>query len=143
MPEYRETEPDKIHPSSCQTDLLVFDAHGLAHPRRMGLACHMGLLLDTPAVGCAKSILVGHCDEPPPEAGTWTPLVHRGETVGAAVRTRDGVKPVFVSPGHRISLERAVATILLCTDGTRIPKPTREADRLAGALKRTRAAPSC
>ena len=120
----------------CEPDVVVFDAHGLAHPRRMGLACHLGLVLDRPSIGCAKSVLVGEHAEPPPAAGTWTPLVHQGEVVGAAVRTRDRVKPVFVSPGHRISLERAVALLLRCTDGTRIPKPTREADKLVAALKR-------
>jgi deoxyribonuclease V len=119
-----------------EPDVAVFDAHGLAHPRRMGLACHMGLLLDRPTIGCAKSVLVGEYDMPPPEAGTWTPLVHEGETVGAAVRTRDRVKPVFVSTGHRISLETAIEVMLACRDGTRIPKPTREADRLVGQLKR-------
>ncbi len=121
-----------------EPDVVMFDAHGLAHPRRMGLACHLGLVLDVPAIGCAKSVLVGAFDEPPAEKGAWTPLVHDGETVGAAVRTRDRVKPVYVSQGHRISLSRAIALTLACTDGTRIPKPTREADRLVGALKRAR-----
>jgi deoxyribonuclease V len=119
-----------------EPDVILFDAHGIAHPRRFGLACHMGLVLDVPSIGCAKSVLVGQYDMPAAEAGSWTPLVDRGETVGAAVRTRDRVKPVFVSPGHRVSLERAVALVLQCTDGTRIPKPTREADRVAGRLKR-------
>lgn len=117
-------------------DLVIFDAHGYAHPRRMGLACHLGLVLDVASIGCAKSVLVGEFEEPAPEKGAWTPLVHQRETVGAALRTRDRVKPVFVSQGHRISLPRAVALTLACTDGTRIPKPTREADKLAAALKR-------
>jgi len=124
----------------CAPDLVMFDAHGLAHPRRMGLACHLGLVLDVPSIGCAKSVLVGEFEDPPPEKGAWAPLVHDGETVGAAVRTRDGVKPVFVSPGHRVSLGTAVALTLRCTDGTRIPKPTREADKLVAALKRRHAA---
>jgi deoxyribonuclease V len=122
----------------CRPDLVLFDAHGYAHPRRMGLASHLGLLLDVPSIGCAKSVLVGEHGLPPPEAGTWTPLVHQGEVVGAAVRTRERVKPVFVSAGHRVSLATAIALTLRCTDGTRLPKPTREADRLVGELKRAR-----
>jgi len=119
-----------------EPDLLVFDAHGFAHPRRMGLASHLGLVLDRPSIGCAKSVLVGACDEPPRGAGSWTPLVHRDEVVGAAVRTRDGVKPVFVSVGHRVALETAVGLMLQCSSGYRVPKPTREADKLVGGLKR-------
>jgi len=120
----------------CEPDVVVFDAHGIAHPRRMGLACHLGLVLDRPSIGCAKSVLVGSYEEPPPEAGTWTPLVDRGEVVGAAVRTRQRAKPVFVSCGHRVSLRRAIDVMLQCADSTRIPKPTREADRLVASLKR-------
>ncbi|MFP4058499.1 MAG: endonuclease V, partial [Candidatus Brocadiia bacterium] len=114
------------------------DAHGYAHPRRMGLACHLGLLLGAPSVGCAKSVLVGEYAMPAPQAGAWTPLRDGDEVVGAALRTRERVKPLFVSCGHRVSLERAVALVLRCTDGTRLPKPTREADRLVGQLKRER-----
>jgi deoxyribonuclease V len=122
-----------------EPDVVVFDAHGLAHPRRMGLASHLGLVLGTPSIGCAKSVLVGTFDPPPRAAGTWTPLVHEGETVGAAVRTRDGVKPVFVSQGHRISLATAVGLMLRCSSGYRVPVPTREADRVVGTLKRSHA----
>jgi deoxyribonuclease V len=111
-----------------EPDVLVFDAHGYSHPRRMGLASHLGLVFDKPSIGCAKSVLVGDYEEPPSQAGAWTPLVHGGETVAAAVRTRDGVKPVFVSCGHRVSLETAIRVMLQCTVDTRIPKPTREAD---------------
>src|SRR5207248_1065147 len=95
--------------------------------------CHLGLLLDVPTLGCAKSRLVGRYDAPPPEAGAWTPLVDRGETIGAVVRTRTGVNPLFISVGHRISLETAVALVLQCGRGLRLPEPTRRADRLASA----------
>jgi len=119
-----------------EPDVLVFDAHGYAHPRRMGLACHLGLVFDRPAIGCAKSVLVGEYEEPAPRAGSWSPLTDRGEVVGAAVRTRSRVKPVFVSIGHRLSLPTAIRLVLACCDGTRIPKPTREADHLCGEVKR-------
>jgi deoxyribonuclease V len=112
-------------------DLVMVDGQGRAHPRRFGIACHLGLLLDRPALGCAKSLLVGRYTEPGPAVGDWTPLVDRGETVGAALRTRAGVKPVFISIGHRMSLETAVQLALTCARGLRLPEPTRLADRLA------------
>src|SRR5581483_8134493 len=93
-------------------DLILADGHGRAHPRRFGIACHLGLLLDRPTIGCAKSPLVGEFAPPPDEFGAWTPLEHKGERIGAVVRTRPGVKPVFVSIGHRISLESAIHLIL-------------------------------
>jgi deoxyribonuclease V len=114
-------------------DLLVCDGQGLAHPRRFGIACHLGVILEIPAVGCAKSILVGRAAEPGPEPGAWTPLVDRGETVGAALRTRARVKPVYVSIGHRVSLETAIDLTLRCGRGYRLPEPTRLADRAASA----------
>lgn len=126
----------------CEPDLLVFDAHGYAHPRRMGLASHLGLVLDRPSIGCAKSVLVGEWDEPPREAGAWTPLVHEGETIGAALRTRDGVKPIFVSIGHRVSLATAARLLLQCCDGRRIPKPTRAADQLVRARRKAGSLPA-
>ena len=112
-------------------DLVMVDGQGRAHPRRFGIACHLGLLLDRPALGCAKSLLVGRYTEPGPSVGDWSPLIDRGETVGAALRTRAGVKPVFVSIGHRMSLETAVQLTLTCARGLRLPEPTRLADRLA------------
>jgi deoxyribonuclease V len=112
-------------------DLIMVDGQGRAHPRRFGIACHLGLLLDRPALGCAKSRLIGDYDEPPPEPGAWTPLTHHGEVIGAVVRTRAGVKPLFVSVGHRVSLETAVALVLACARGLRLPEPTRLADQLA------------
>jgi len=117
-------------------DLVVFDAHGYAHPRRLGLASHLGLVLDTPSVGCAKSVLVGRYEEPGQERGSWTPLVDKNETIGAALRTRTRVKPVFVSVGHRVSLPTAVRLMFACSSGYRVPLPTREADKLVGRLKR-------
>jgi deoxyribonuclease V len=112
-------------------DLLIVDGHGVAHPRRFGIACHLGLLLDVPTIGCAKSILVGTAEEPGAEPGAWAPLVHAGETIGAAVRTRVGAKPVYISTGHRVSLETAIALTLACTRGHRLPEPTHQADALS------------
>jgi deoxyribonuclease V len=112
-------------------DVLMFDAQGLAHPRRMGLASHLGVLMDMPAVGCAKSRLCGVYVEPDERKGNWTPLVDGDEVIGAAVRTRDGVKPVFVSVGHRVDLETAVSLVLSCAVRYRLPEPTRWAHRVA------------
>ncbi len=119
-----------------QPDVILIDGHGLAHPRRFGIACHLGLLLDRPTIGCAKSILVGQSAEPDAQAGAMAPLVHQGETVGMVLRTRDRVKPLYVSIGHRFSLESAVQIVVQCVDGFRIPKPTREADHWVGELRR-------
>ena len=116
-------------------DLLLVDGQGLAHPRRFGIACHLGLLLDLPAIGCGKSRLVGEYREPGPAVGDRAPLVDRGQVVGRVVRTRAGVKPVFVSPGHRIGLEEAVAWVLRCARGYRLPEPTRLADAVAGGRR--------
>lgn len=119
-----------------EPDLLLFDAHGYSHPRRFGLACHLSVVLDKPGIGMAKSLLVGDYREPPDRVGAWTPLVDAQETIGAVLRTRKGVRPVFISIGHRVNLEAAVELALACTDGTRIPKPTREADHFVEQLKR-------
>jgi len=112
-------------------DLLLVDGHGIAHPRRCGIACHLGLLLDLPTIGCAKSILVGHAEEPGLHPGDWTPVVDRGETIGAALRTRPKTKPIYVSIGHRVSLASAIALVSRCGRGYRLPEPTRRADRIA------------
>lgn len=119
-------------------DLILIDGHGYAHPRRFGIACHLGVLLDVPTIGCAKSLLVGEHAEPALAAGSTAPLIHNGELVGTVLRTRAGVKPIYVSVGHRVSLERAVRLVVRCLDGTRIPKPTREADRSVRELRRGR-----
>ena len=116
----------------CEPDLFMFDGHGFAHPRRFGLACHVGVILDRPSIGVAKSVLVGTSDEPGARRGAHTPLIHRGERVGEAVRTRDRVKPVYVSIGHRISLDAAVIAALECGTRYRLPEPTRLADQLVG-----------
>jgi deoxyribonuclease V len=119
-------------------DLLFVDGHGIAHPRRFGIACHLGLQLDVPAIGCAKKRLVGEAAEPPAPRGSWTPLLHEGRRVGAALRTRSGVKPVFVSPGHRIGLSAAIRWVLRCDSGFRAPAPLREAHRRCNDLRRAR-----
>lgn len=112
-------------------DLLLVDGQGRAHPRRFGLACHLGLLLDLPTIGVAKSRLIGEHAEPGPRRGASAPLAHDGELIGTVLRTRDSVKPVYVSAGHRISLRSAAEwTFRLCTR-YRLPEPIRLADRLS------------
>ncbi len=115
-----------------QPDVLMFDAQGLAHPRRMGLATHLGVLLDIPSVGCAKSRLWGEHDDPPPARGSWVPLWDGEEVIGAVLRTQDGVQPVYVSVGHRIDLETAIELVLACAPSFRLPEPLRWAHRVAG-----------
>lgn len=112
-------------------DLILCDGQGLAHPRRFGIACHLGVLLGIPTIGVGKSRLVGTHDDVPLCKGSWKPLRDNGETIGAVVRTRDGVKPVFVSQGHMISLPTAIYYALSCTTKYRIPETTRWADSLA------------
>ncbi|MHC4136075.1 MAG: deoxyribonuclease V [Planctomycetota bacterium] len=116
-------------------DLILFDGHGIAHMRRFGIASHLGLLLDLPSIGCAKRRLVGEHAAPGRKVGDQTPLVHEGRRVGAVVRTRAGVKPVFVSPGHRIGLAAAVRWVLATGAGYRLPEPTRQAHLLANRLR--------
>jgi deoxyribonuclease V len=148
-------------------DLIFVDGHGYAHPRRFGIASHLGVLLQTPTIGCAKSVLIGNYQPPHVQAGSWTPLLAptdaqtkhtlRGprakfaghqpaarrpaatgklECIGAALRTRQGVRPLFVSQGHRVALERAIELVLSVCDGFRVPRPTRLADHFVGAIKR-------
>ncbi len=117
-------------------DLLLVDGHGVAHPRRLGIAAHLGVVLDVPAVGVAKSVLVGEADAPlPDEAGAETPLLWRGERIGTALRTRRRANPLYVSIGHRVSLETAVAWVRRATGGYRLPEPTRQAHLAANALR--------
>ena len=121
-------------------DVILCDGHGYAHPRRFGLACHLGLWLDTPTIGVAKSRLTGSHDEPGPEKGdvAWL-LAGKGESprerLGAVLRTRARVKPVYVSAGHRISLRTALALTLACATRYRLPEPTRLADKLSKAYR--------
>lgn len=117
-------------------DLLLCDGHGIAHPRRFGLASHIGLLADIPSIGVAKTRLFGEHAEPPQSRGAWVPLVDHGERIGAVLRTRAGVKPVYVSIGHSVSLETAIRHVLACTTRYRLPETTRSAHRLAGASGR-------
>ncbi|MCK2183816.1 deoxyribonuclease V [Halomonas getboli] len=120
---------------SARPQLVMVDGQGSAHPRRLGVASHLGLWLDLPTIGVAKTRLCGRHDEPGPERGDWTPLVDKGpdgeETIGAVLRSRHGVKPVFVSPGHRLSLASALEWVVACLGRTKLPEPTRLADRLA------------
>lgn len=113
-------------------DVLIFDAQGFAHPRRMGLAAHLGILLDIPSVGCAKSRLCGEYSEPGAKKGSWTPLYDGDEVIGAVVRTRSNVKPVFVSIGHRVILQTAIQLVVDCAPNYRLPETTRWAHRVAG-----------
>lgn len=112
-------------------DAFLLDGQGTIHPRRLGIACHIGLFLDAPAVGCAKSLLVGQHAPLPADRGAWTPLLDRGEVIGAALRTRANVRPVYVSVGHRAALDDARALVLACTTRYRLPEPLRAAHRAA------------
>lgn len=117
-------------------DLFIFDGQGIAHPRGFGLATHMGVLLRRPGIGCAKSRLTGEFGEPGRARGRWSPLTIDGKAVGAVLRTKDNVRPLFVSPGHMIDIEGSVEIILRCLTRYRIPEPQRCADREAGILKK-------
>ena len=116
-----------------QPQLIMVDGQGIAHPRRLGIAAHLGLWLDLPTIGCAKSLLTGRYNEKAlgEEAGAWVPLTYRDETIGAVVRTRSHVKPMIISLGHRISLESSIRYVLACSKGYRLPEPTRLADKLS------------
>lgn len=116
-------------------DVLITDGQGLAHPRRFGVACHLGLILDIPAVGCGKSRLIGTFPEPGIERGSRSPLMDKGETIGAVVRSRRGVKPLFVSVGHRANLDSAVDLVLALTPKYRVPVPTRLAHVAVNQLR--------
>mgnify|MGYP000844862912 CR=1 FL=1 len=112
-------------------DLLICDGQGIAHPRRFGIACHIGLLADLPAIGCAKSLLTGRHGPLPDERGATVPLINRGEQIGVALRSRAGTKPLYISIGHRISLPTAIEYVLACLTKYRLPETTRAADGLA------------
>jgi deoxyribonuclease V len=116
-------------------DCLICDGHGLAHPRRVGLACHLGLLLNCPSIGCAKSRLVGTYREPRQRRGSVAPLLDQGEQIGVVLRTKDGVAPVFVSQGDRIGLDAAVRTVLATCRGYRLPEPQRRAHLLVTKMR--------
>ena len=118
-------------------DLWLFDGQGIAHPRGVGLAAHLGVLLDAPSIGCAKSRLIGEHDEPPGARGAWVPLRSEGRRIGAVLRTRTGVRPLYVSVGNRITLEPALRWVLACCR-CRVPEPIRLAEQLVNRRKRSR-----
>jgi deoxyribonuclease V len=122
---------DALEQLKITPDLLLCDGQGTAHPRRLGIACHIGLLVDLPAIGVAKSRLVGKHDEVPDQKGAWVPLQYKDETIGAVLRTRPKTKPLYISPGHRISLPTAIDYVLRCTPKYRLPETTRFAHKLA------------
>lgn len=125
---------DVLSKLKTRPDLIFCDAHGYAHPRRFGLASHLGVYVDLPTVGCAKSLLCGGHGDLPLQRGARAPLLQGGRRIGTALRTREGVKPVFVSVGHRVSLGTAARLVLRCSR-TRIPEPIRLADRLSKAAR--------
>ncbi len=112
-------------------DLLLVDGQGIAHPRRFGIACHLGVLSGIPSIGVAKSRLVGHHEEVPDERGSWVPLEDKGEIIGAVLRSRKGVRPLYVSPGHCVTLATAIEYVMACVTRYRLPETTRWAHRLA------------
>jgi deoxyribonuclease V len=117
-------------------DCLMVDGQGIAHPRRIGIASHLGLLVDLPSIGCGKTRLIGTHREPGPLRGDWSPLIDRGETIGAVLRTRDHVAPVFISPGHRMTLDRAIEIALASQLRYRLPEPTRMAHQRVNEARR-------
>jgi deoxyribonuclease V len=122
-----------FHKLRQQPDLVMVDGQGIAHPRRIGIAAHLGLWLELPTIGCAKSILTGSYNKTAlsEEAGSYVPLTYKKETIGAVVRTRTRVNPMFISPGHLISIETSIKYVLACCKGYRLPEPTRLADKLS------------
>ena len=114
-------------------DALLCDGHGYAHPRRFGLACHLGLIADLPCVGVAKTLLIGTHDAAPEDRGAWSALTEQGELIGAVLRSRAGVKPLYISVGHRVTLPRAIELVMACTTRFRLPETTRWAHRLASS----------
>jgi deoxyribonuclease V len=117
-------------------DVYIFDGMGMAHPRRLGIACHIGLWLDAPTVGCGKTHLLGKHEDVPTQKGGFAQLVHRKEVIGAVVRTRDNVAPVYISVGHHATLDTAIELALRCTSKYRLPEPIRFAHNTAGDFAR-------
>jgi deoxyribonuclease V len=126
---------DAFRKLSVRPDVLICDGQGIAHPRRLGLASHLGLWLGIPTIGCAKSHFFGEYEEPGPERGDWSPMTDGDETIGAVLRTRSRVKPLFVSPGHLCDLEGAVATVLALSPKYRQPTTTRLAHNYVNELR--------
>lgn len=126
---------EAINSLNIKPDIILFDGQGIAHPKGLGIASHIGVLLKAPTIGCAKSRLVGEYKEPGFKRGNWSSLKYSGKTVGAVLRTRDNVRPVFVSPGHKINLKDSIEIVLRCTDKYRIPEPLRRADFISKKIK--------
>ncbi len=124
---------DALEKIKTTPDVILCDGQGIAHPRRFGIASHLGVLVDIPTIGVAKSLLIGKHEELPETRGNWRSLTHKGEIIGAVLRSRTGVKPLYVSSGHRISLATAIDYVLRCTPKYRLPETTRIADKLASA----------
>jgi deoxyribonuclease V len=116
-------------------DIILVDGQGIAHLRRFGIACHIGVLLDIPSIGCAKTRLVGDYREPGVRKGSWSDLNYEGDVVGAVLRTRHGVRPLFVSPGHRIDKKGSIRFVMSCVGSYRIPEPLRCADAFSRRMK--------
>jgi deoxyribonuclease V len=135
---FRETPAllDAFAKVESEPDAVIVDAHGFSHPRRFGLTCHVGICLDRPTLGCAKTRLTGTYEEPGREAGAHTPLTNKDEVIGSVLRTKSGVRPVFVSVGHRIDLASAVQLVLQTCRGYRLPEPTRQAHHYVNNLRR-------
>ena len=121
---------------SIKPDVILFDGQGIVHPISMGIASHIGVLLNTPAIGCAKSRLIGEYKEPKLRRGSWASLTYNNNVVGAVLRTRDNVRPLFISPGHKIDLKASIDIVLNCISKYRIPEPLRRADYLSKRIKR-------
>ncbi len=124
---------DAFEPIASEPDLLMVDGQGIAHPRRFGIASHLGVILDKPSIGVAKSRLVGHHDEVPLDPGSWSYVYDEGEIIGAALRTKAETKPVYVSVGHKLDLETCIHYVLSSLRGHRLPSPIRQAHLAAGA----------
>jgi deoxyribonuclease V len=116
-------------------DLILCDGQGIAHPRRLGIASHLGILINIPTIGVGKSLLVGKYQAPAEERGSWSPLTHYKETIGAVLRTRKGFNPLFISPGHLVSLETSIEYVLRCSPKYRLPETTRMAHHIASNMK--------
>jgi deoxyribonuclease V len=117
-------------------DIILFDGQGIAHPKGMGIAAHIGVILDMPAIGCAKSRLVGEYKDPGIKRGMWSFLKYNNRTVGAVLRTKDNVRPLFVSPGNKIDLRDSIEVVLRCIRKYRIPEPLRRADSLSKKIRK-------
>lgn len=126
---------DALEQLTIEPDLLLVDGQGIAHPRRIGIATHLGILCDKPSIGVGKSRLIGTHADVPDVKGAWVPLMHKNEVIGAVLRTRPGVKPLYISPGHRVSVATAVDYVMRCTTKYRLPETTRWAHRLASGTE--------